>query len=152
MLNNTQVHATYREDSDKCSHLSDLHTSLHLDKAATNNRLHSANRSFLQNKARNINKLCFNKPANTTGTCFNKTCFSCCCNYKSRLLAFIFFSDIQKICYNLFFFLCPQPHKAADYFWLHRLKVQLTDYIFIMLLQIYSSWYVWEKMVQVQFY
>lgn len=50
MLNNTQVDGTYQEDSDKCSHLSDPYTSLHLDMAATNNHLHSQSRSFLQDK------------------------------------------------------------------------------------------------------
>lgn len=57
MLNNTQVICTYQEDNDKCSHLSDLYTSLHLDKAATNNHLHSQSKFFLQDKETEINKL-----------------------------------------------------------------------------------------------
>lgn len=57
MLNNTQVVYTYQEDNDKCSHLSDPYTSLHLDKAATNNHLHSQSRFFLQDEEIEINKL-----------------------------------------------------------------------------------------------
>lgn len=56
MLNNTQVVCTYQEDNDKCSHLSDPYTSLHSDKAATSNHLHSQNRFFLQHEETQTNK------------------------------------------------------------------------------------------------
>lgn len=52
-----QVLGTYQEDNDKCSHLSDPYTSLHLDKAATSSHLHSQSRSFLQDKEKQINSI-----------------------------------------------------------------------------------------------
>lgn len=113
MLNNTQVHATYQEDSDKCSHLSDPYTSLHLDKAATNNHLHSENRPFLQNKGRDINKLCLIKQEIQWEHVFVKIWSNCCCFIKKMLAnPYIFYIHLNK--HPVFiFYLFPQPHGGS---------------------------------------
>lgn len=75
-VNMYQLLGTYQKDNDKCSHLSDPHTSLHLDRAATSSRLRSPSRSFLWEKERETNTLDLTSQGKQFKICLNKSIFA----------------------------------------------------------------------------